>query len=126
MTVYIVKIKIHENITEEFSYVEPKSYDMPGKNVVYVNIYVNIYDRSLTHIFHFILQNNINFTSDTSGSENTGTLYFPYVSTNVAVFCKQRCIRLTRHVWCMNVYAYTIKSVAWTRMVILIRSFIEW
>jgi hypothetical protein len=34
MTVYIVKIKIHENITEEFSYVEPKSYDMPGKNVV--------------------------------------------------------------------------------------------
>jgi hypothetical protein len=23
MTVYIVKIKIHENITEEFSYVEP-------------------------------------------------------------------------------------------------------
>ena len=32
MTVYIVKIKIHENITEEFSYVEPKSYDMPGKN----------------------------------------------------------------------------------------------
>jgi hypothetical protein len=31
MTVYIVKIKIHENITEEFSYVEPKSYDMPGK-----------------------------------------------------------------------------------------------
>jgi hypothetical protein len=35
MTVYIVKIKIHENITEEFSYVEPKSYDMPGKNVVF-------------------------------------------------------------------------------------------
>jgi hypothetical protein len=31
MTVYIVKIKIHENITEEFSYVEPKSYDMSGK-----------------------------------------------------------------------------------------------
>ena len=31
MTVYIVKFKIHENITEEFSYVEPKSYDMPGK-----------------------------------------------------------------------------------------------
>ena len=30
MTVYIVKIKIHEN-----SYVEPKSYDMPGKNVVF-------------------------------------------------------------------------------------------
>jgi hypothetical protein len=25
MTVYIVKIKIHENITEEFSYVGPKS-----------------------------------------------------------------------------------------------------
>ena len=35
MTVYIVKIKIHENITEEFSYVESKSYDMPGKNVVF-------------------------------------------------------------------------------------------
>jgi hypothetical protein len=35
MTIYIVKIKIHENITEEFSYVEPKSYDMLGKNVVY-------------------------------------------------------------------------------------------
>ena len=35
MTVYIVKIKIHENITEEFSYVEPKSYDIPGKNVVH-------------------------------------------------------------------------------------------
>ena len=31
MTVYIVKIKIHENSTEEFSYVEPKSYDMSGK-----------------------------------------------------------------------------------------------
>ena len=35
MTVYIVKIKIHEYITEEFSYVEPKSYNMPGKNVVF-------------------------------------------------------------------------------------------
>jgi hypothetical protein len=35
MTVYIVKIKIHENITEQFSYVEPKSYDMPGKNLVF-------------------------------------------------------------------------------------------
>ena len=35
MTVYIVKIKIHENITEEFAYVEPKSYDMRGKNVVF-------------------------------------------------------------------------------------------
>jgi hypothetical protein len=31
MTVYIVKIKIHENITEEFSYVEPKIDDMSGK-----------------------------------------------------------------------------------------------
>ena len=31
MTVYIVKIKIHENITEKFSYVEPKSYDMSGQ-----------------------------------------------------------------------------------------------
>ena len=31
--IYIAKIKIHDNITEEFSYVEPKSYDMPEKNV---------------------------------------------------------------------------------------------
>ena len=31
MTVYIVKIKIHENITEEFSYVEPKSYEYTRK-----------------------------------------------------------------------------------------------
>jgi hypothetical protein len=35
MTVYIVKIKIHENITKEFSYVGPKSYDMAGENVVF-------------------------------------------------------------------------------------------
>jgi hypothetical protein len=35
MTIYIVKIKIHENITEEFSNVEPKSCDRPGKNAVF-------------------------------------------------------------------------------------------
>ena len=28
-------MRIRENITEEFSYVAPKNYDMPGKNVVF-------------------------------------------------------------------------------------------
>jgi hypothetical protein len=35
ITVSIAKIKIHENITEEFSYVGRKSYDIPGKNLVF-------------------------------------------------------------------------------------------
>ena len=28
-------MRIRENITEEFSYVGPKSYDMPGKKLVF-------------------------------------------------------------------------------------------
>ena len=62
MTVYIVKIKIHENsITEEFSYVEPKSYDMSGKifafqeklrYVLHCNLRLGTYTRFLKNILY--------------------------------------------------------------------------